>query len=307
MKFSSLTSHPTHSTRTSPATLLGQTCKGLSYERKARVAVSLTTCHMSKAGIEVTHLECPDSAAINTCASRIGADPAAFSTYTLFLTHVDDICHHFQRELFEAAATMASDRLFEASAASLERLDSVLATAEQAQQVHVQLISGLETLSSDLDGLSDRQQSAFDDAAEQQLLLKRSQDALGASVFAAQLEIHTLLQTQVQPTCGRGQWFLCFLCAFLFSCLCSCFRAFESCFRVSLRLGGSARAFACGWTASGDLTRECLPSFPHAALWQRDSLEDASLVLFELVEASERADQKLQVGVLVIKFQCFQQ
>lgn len=65
-------------------------CKALTYENHARLAIALANCHLSKAGLRT--YPCTRTSDLLKCTQAIGTDSVAFSTYNTFFAHVRTAC-----------------------------------------------------------------------------------------------------------------------------------------------------------------------------------------------------------------------
>lgn len=105
----------------SPARLSDQ-CNQLNDQSKRRIAIALTNCHLSQAALPP--YPCDDDADVLGCVRSLARDNTAFSSYTLFLTHVDTICVFLQRQHAEQSIVNLIDGLFTSVTLTANQLQS---------------------------------------------------------------------------------------------------------------------------------------------------------------------------------------
>ena len=113
-------------------------CAQLHDEDKMRIAIALSNCHLARAQLPYHRCEAEDD--VSDCAAAIGHDPVAYSTFTAFSLHVDNVCLHVMRLHAQEATVDAVASLFAAAistAAQLRsfRLDASVMTEELREQM----------------------------------------------------------------------------------------------------------------------------------------------------------------------------
>ena len=102
---------------------LANGCRSLDDDRRSRLAVQFTNCHLEKSGLP-TH-ECTDDMPIHVCTKPMviqSVNSLAFSVYTTFFTHAESMCFYLQSEAFQHAAEQAVDALHASATGTARQL-----------------------------------------------------------------------------------------------------------------------------------------------------------------------------------------
>ena len=113
-------------------------CSQLHDEDKMRIAIALSSCHLARAQLPYHSCEAEDD--VSDCAAAIGRDPVAYSTFTAFSLHVDNVCLHVMRLHAQEATMDAVTSLFAAAISTASQLrsfrqDAAVMTGELRQQM----------------------------------------------------------------------------------------------------------------------------------------------------------------------------
>ena len=177
-KFGGLTLH-TKGCWTAAVENLANGCRSLDDDRRSRLAVQFTNCHLKKSGLP-TH-ECTDDMPIHVCTKPMvvqSVNSLAFSVYTTFFTHAESMCFYLQSEAFQHAAEQAVDALHASATGTARQLGALHALAtdlvdgtrevrteqDRAMEAARSLVAGQERASTQLEQLHARQTEAFGSA-----------------------------------------------------------------------------------------------------------------------------------------------
>jgi hypothetical protein len=140
---------------------------------------------------------------VKECLKKLGQRPLAFSTYSNFFLHIDNICFYVQREAFDSSTQRAVLALY---SATLDTATNLRKFSSDAQEMGTEILSGMEDrhkkLVYNLESMSDAQVSNFDALSDSALRLQRGQEKLITSAsqlsssFSESLELQSALKEE---------------------------------------------------------------------------------------------------------------
>lgn len=117
---------------TSALKILESGCRHLTDETQRRIAYAFMRCHLLASGRKVA--DCPESSPVSECTEGETLSDLAFSTYTEFFTHSQQICFHLQNQAWQEATENTIDRLADNSHDVADRLEQTSATAAEMME-----------------------------------------------------------------------------------------------------------------------------------------------------------------------------
>ena len=171
-------------------------CRSMDDQRRSRLAVQFTNCHMEKSLLPT--YACTESMDIAQCTRPMvdSVNSIAYSAYTTFYTHAESMCFYLQSEAFQRATEQAVDRLHASAKGTAAQLGELQAQAghivsdtmsirneqQAAAEAAQKLLEGQRKASAELGELAEQQAHAF---AQAEISVQR----LGGESQAALLEI----------------------------------------------------------------------------------------------------------------------
>ena len=173
LSFLSSSSHPVCSSATSTSTL-HPLCLQLTDSSKMRIAIALTNCHLARARLQF--YPCGEDEDPAACTAVIGRDAVAYTTYTQFYTHTDNVCLHVLRAHAQETTLAAIASLFAATINTAKQLHSFQHdTQTLSAALLASLTSNYRNLSAFLDHLAANESSHYADIRDRAQLLHTAQ------------------------------------------------------------------------------------------------------------------------------------
>lgn len=124
--------------------MLQEQCNNLDYNNRARIAITITNCHLDLSGRKT--IECNTHMDVKQCALAYNNDDVAFSAYTVFFAHVDNICFYLSSSNFKQSTEDAINNLLSSTINVADNLKTF-----HEQSIHIsdninQIISSQEQL-----------------------------------------------------------------------------------------------------------------------------------------------------------------
>ena len=159
-------------------------CRQLTDATKTRIALQLTNCHLARSRLR--YFPCTEDEAEADCASRLAVDPIAFSTYTAFYVHVDNICLHVSRQHVQEQTVEVIASLFAAAINTAQQLRQFRHdTQTLSSSLLATLTANYRNITSYIAGLAEAESERWD-------AMKQQADG----VREAQLHILTAMSTE---------------------------------------------------------------------------------------------------------------
>ena len=170
-------SHPICSSATSTS-VLHPLCVHLTDSSKMRIAIALTNCHLARARLQF--YPCADDDDPASCTSVIGRDAVAYTTYTQFYVHTDNVCLHVLRQHAQESTLAAITSLFSATINTAQQLHAFQRdTKTLSSALLTSLTTNYRNLSTFLDTLAANESTHYADIRDRaQLLHSAQQQAL---------------------------------------------------------------------------------------------------------------------------------
>ena len=184
-------SHPICSSAAS-LSVLYPLCRHLSDASKMRIAIGLTNCHLARARLQF--YPCGDDEDVESCSAVLGRDAVAYTTYTAFFVHSDNVCLHVMRAHAQEATMAVISSLFSATIHTAEQLHSF---QHDTQQLSAALLSSLTSnyrnLSSFLDTLAQNESEHYEDISQRAERIHHSQEEALTSLHSHSQQLHDVL------------------------------------------------------------------------------------------------------------------
>ncbi|XP_078597051.1 uncharacterized protein LOC144873511 isoform X1 [Branchiostoma floridae x Branchiostoma japonicum] len=157
-------------------------CKSLTDDQQSRMAIAFANCHLAKSGKR--DYECKPGQTIQECTQDM--DDLAFSTYTEFFTHTQNICFFLQNQVWqentERTVSMLadnSDKVAHKLEVTAEMQEMVIARQNASLKKQEDILRHEEALRKTLKSSTENVQAAFDQMKQS----AREQRALFGEVF----------------------------------------------------------------------------------------------------------------------------
>ncbi|XP_066283876.1 uncharacterized protein [Branchiostoma lanceolatum] len=157
-------------------------CKRLTDDEQSRMAIAFANCHLAKSGRR--DYQCKPGQTIQECTQDM--DDLAFSTYTEFFTHTQNICFFLQNQVWQESTERTvsmladnSDKVAQKLEVTAEMQEMVIARQNASLKKQEDILRHEEALRETLKSSTQNVQAAFDQMRQS----AREQKALFGEVF----------------------------------------------------------------------------------------------------------------------------